>query len=134
MFKARASYSTVGEPSFDKNALKNYRPVSNLPFLSKLLERVVLHQLVEHIAYNDLLELKQSAYRQHHSTESALLHVTNCLLCNTDQGQVSILTLLDLSDAFDTIDHDMLLMRLSTTFGVIDLAFQWLAPILLTSL
>ena len=122
MFKARASYSAVGEPSLDKNALKTYRPVSNLPFL----KRVVLHQLVEHIANNDLLELKQSAYRQHHSTEIALLHVTNCLLCSTDHGQVSIRTLLDLSDAFDTIDHDMLLMRLSTTFGVTDLAFQWL--------
>ena len=124
MFQARASYSTVEEPSLDKNALKKYRPVSNLPFLSKLLKRVVLHQ--EHIANNDFLERKQSAYRQHHSTETVLLHVTDCLLCNNDQGQVSMLTLLDLSDAFDMMDHDILLMRLSTTFGVTDLAFQWL--------
>ena len=98
--------------------------MSNLAFLSKLLERVVHHHLVEHITNNDLLELKQSAYRQHHSTETALRHVTNCLLCNTDQGQVSILTLLDLSAAFNTVDHDILLIHLSTTFGVTDLAFQ----------
>ena len=100
--------------------------MSNLPFLSKLVERVVLHQLVEYTTNNDLLELKQSACRQHHSTETALLHITNCLLCNTDQWQVSILTLSDLSAAFEMIDHDILLMRLGITFGVTDLTFQWL--------
>ena len=106
---------------------KNYRPVSNLLLLlSKLLERIILHQLVEHTISNNLLELKQSAYRQHHNTETALRHVTNYFLGNTDQGQVSILTLLDLSVAFDTTDYDVLLMRLSTTFGATDLAFQWL--------
>ena len=105
------------KPGPDNNAQRNYRPVPNLPFLSKLLERVVLHQLVEHITNYHLLELKQSAYRQHYSTETALLHV--CLLCNMDQGQVSILTLLDLSAAFDMIDHDILLTRLSTTFALL---------------
>ena len=81
------------KPSLDKNALKNYRAVSNLPFLSKLVKRVVLRQLVERITNNDLLELKQSTYRQHLRTETDLLPVTNRLLCNTDQGQVPILTL-----------------------------------------
>ena len=100
--------------------------MSSLLFLSKLLERVVLHQLIELITKNNLLELKQSAHGQHHSTETALLHVTDCLLCNTDQGQVPTLTLLNLSAAFDTIEHDILLIRLSTTFGVTALAFQWL--------
>jgi hypothetical protein len=125
-FKHALVTPLLKKTSLDKNALKNYRPVSNLPYLSKLLERVVLHQLVEHVTKNDLLEQKQSAYRQYHSTETALLHVTNCLLSSVDQGQVSILTLLDLSAAFDTIDHDILLMRLSTTFGVSDSALQWL--------
>ena len=114
------------KPSLDNNALKVYRPLSNLPNLSKPLERVVLHQLVEHITNNDFLEVKQSGYRQHHSTETELLPVANCLLCNTDQGQLSILILLDLSAAFDTTDLDTLLTRLSTTFGVTDLAFQLL--------
>ena len=91
------------KPSLDNNVLEknHYHPVSNLQSLSKLLEKVVLHQLVELITNDHLLELKQSAHGQHHSTETALLHVTDCLLCNTDQGQVTILTLLDLSFTFD---------------------------------
>ena len=98
--------------------LKNYRPVSNLSFLSKLLERVALLQLTDHVSRNDLPERNQSAYRQNHSTETALLHFTNCLLESTDQGRLSILSLLDLSAAFDTIDHSTLLERRHTTFGI----------------
>ena len=102
----------------DQNTLKNYRPVSNLPFVSKILERVVLKQLNSHLASNNLLEKHQSAYRQGHSTETALLDVISTLLENADNGKVSILSLLDLSAAFDTIDHKILLKRLETTFGI----------------
>ena len=106
------------KPSLDQNMLKNYRAVSNLLFLSKLLERVVLLQLTDHVSRNDLLARNQSAYCQKHSSETALLHITNCLLESTDQGRVSILSLLDLSAAFDTIDHSILPERLHTTFGI----------------
>ena len=109
----------------DQNILKNYRPVSNLPFVSKLLERVVLKQLNSHLASNNLLEKNQSAYRQGHSTETALLDVTSSLLENTDNGMVSILSLLDLSAAFDTIDQDILLKRLETSFGIEGIALKW---------
>ena len=117
--------------SFDQNMLKNYRPVSNLSFLSKLVERVVLLQLTDHVSRNDLLERNPSAYRQNHSTETALLHFTNCLLESTDQGYVSILSLLDLSAAFDTSDHSILLERLHTTFGISGSAIQWLRSYIL---
>ena len=109
----------------DQNTLKNYRPVSNLPFVSKILERVVLKQLNSHLASNNLLEKHQSAYRQGHSTETALLDVTSTLLENADNGKVSILSLLDLSAAFDTIDHKILLKRLETTFGIEGVALNW---------
>ena len=79
--------------------------MSTLSLFSKLPERVVLLQLTDHISSNDILERNLSAYRQNHSTEPALLHITNCLLESTDQGRVSILFLLDLSSAFDTTDH-----------------------------
>ena len=79
-----------------------------------------------HVSKNDLLERNQSAYRQNHSTETALLHITNCLLESTDQGRVSILSLLDLSAAFDTIDHSILLKRLHMTFGISGSALLWL--------
>ena len=117
-FKQALVRPLLKKPSLDWNILKNYRPVSNLSFLSKLLERVVLLQLTDNVSRNDLLERNQSAYRQNHSTETALLHITNCLLESTDQGRVSILSLLDLSAALDTIDHNILLERLHTTFGI----------------
>ena len=130
-FKQALVRPLLKKPSLDQNMLKNYRPVSNLSLLSKLLERVALLQLTDHVSSNDLLERNQSAYRQNHSTETALLHITNCLLESTDQGCVSILSLLDLSAAFDTIDHSLLLERLHTTFGISGSALQWLRSYIL---
>lgn len=111
--------------NLDPNNLKNYRPVSNLPFLSKLLEKIVLRQLNEHLSINDLLHPFQSAYRANHSTETALVQILNDLLLATDSGKISLLTLLDLSAAFDTIDHTTLLSRLQTTFGIHGTVHTW---------
>ena len=104
---------------------KSYRPVSNLQFISKLLETVVLHQLLNHLLTNNLCDNFQSVYRAHHSTETALLHVMNCLLGSANGGQVSFLTLLDLSAAFDTLDHSILLTRLHDMFGIPGKALEW---------
>ena len=105
----------------DRNILRNYRPVSNLPFLSK----IILSQLQTHLKENNFLEENQSAYRKYRSTETALLDVTSSLLDQADGGQVSAPTLLDLSAAFDTLDHCILLRRLETTFGVCGMALKW---------
>ena len=110
----------------DPNNLKNYRPISNLPFLSKLLEKTVLCQLQDHLKSNDLYSPFQSAYRTGHSTETALTHVTNDLLAKMDDGKISMVVLLDLSAAFDTIDHEILLARLQSYFGVDGTALAWL--------
>ena len=111
--------------SLDQNQLKNYRPVSNLQFLSKILEKVVLSQLTEHLEKNKLTEPLQSAYRKHHSTETALLKVMNDVYTNTDDNEVTMLCLLDLSAAFDTIDHDILIRRLEAVFGIQGIALNW---------
>ena len=103
-FKTAIVRPLLKKHNLDPNDLKNYRPVSNLSFLSKLLEKVVLNQLNLHLSSNNLLLPFQSAYRQHHSTETALLHILNDLLLSTDSGKISLLTLLDFSAAFDTID------------------------------
>ena len=118
------------KPGLDIESLKNYRPISNLPFIAKLLERVVLKQLNTHIEKNDLLDVYQSAYKKHHSTETALLHVVNDLLLSADHKQISVLTLLDLSAAFDTIDHSILLNRLEKSFGISGLALAWFSSYL----
>ena len=106
------------KPSLDPNVLKNFRPVSNLTFVSKLLEKIVLSQILSHLDQNGLWHIFQSAYRPCHSVETALLRVTNDLLMANDSDQTSVLALLDLSAAFDTIDHDLLLCRLRQVFGI----------------
>ena len=129
-FKSAIVRPLLKKHNLDPNELKNYRPISNLCFLSKLLEKVVLNQLNFHLSTNNLLNPFQSAYRQSHSTETALLHILNDLLLATDSGKVSLLILLDLSAAFDTIDHTILLTRLQHTFGISDTALSWFSSYL----
>ena len=95
----------------DKNEIKNYRPVSNLSFVSKILEKVVASRILSHMEANSLSNNLQSAYKKFHSTESAILKVKNDVLLNMENGRVTTLTLLDLSAAFDTIDHLTLINR-----------------------
>ena len=116
----------------DCEIFKNYRPVSNLSFISKLVERVVCVQWVEHLKTNNLYEIFQSAYRQLHSTETALLRVQNDLLQAIDNEGRAILVLLDLSAAFDTIDHQKLLNLLNQSFGIRGVALKCLILILRT--
>ena len=97
----------------------------NLSFLSKVLERIVLSQLNEHLNQNNLLSPLQSAYRPNHSTETALLSIVNDLLTAMDNNKICILILLDLSAAFDTIDHQILLTRLQHSFGISGSALSW---------
>ena len=124
-FKSALVKPLLKKSGLDVNDLKNFRPVSNLPFLSKILEKVVLAQLESHLSRNNLREVCQSAYRQNHSTETLLLSVTDSLLCKADNRLVSLLTLLDQSAAFDTIDHKILLNRLSYSFGISGTVFKW---------
>jgi hypothetical protein len=84
------------KPSLDPEELKNYRPVLNLTFVSEVVERLVSEQLVEYLQMNDLMPQLQSAYRRHHSTETALLRIISDWLAAVDHQQVSLLGLLDL--------------------------------------
>ncbi len=104
----------------------NFRPISNLPFLAKLLERIVASHLCNHLTVNNLFEPLQSGFRKFHSTETALVKVTNDLLMASDSGATSVLILLDLRAAFDTVDHSLLLTHLEIMFGVSGTALKWL--------
>ena len=107
----------------DANRLRNYRTVSNLPFLSKVLECIALKQFLQHS--HSLLELFQSAYRKCHSTETPLLCMVNYHLHASDTGHVSILSMIDLPEAFDTTNHIVLINRLHTTFGCSRTVLGW---------
>ena len=104
----------LNKSSSDVHDLKNYRPVSNsnLSFVSKLVERAAVKQLVDYLEVNELIPKLQSAYRKHHSNETAVLWVLSDILIAMDNQQVTLLALLDLSAAFDCVDHDILLSRL----------------------
>jgi hypothetical protein len=106
----------------DKEVLANYRPVSNTPFLSKLIERAVAWQLLDQV--NDILPERQSAYRPNFSTETSLLCLFDDLLRAADDSDGTALLFLDLSAAFDTIDHRVLLDRLSGS-GIRGAALGW---------
>ena len=105
---------------------KNYRLVSNLSFLSKLIKRVVGKQLLDHVEKNNLMEQNQSAYGQFHSTETTCIKVRDDILRGIDNKEVMCLVLLDLSATFNTIDDQNLLERLENHFGIEDLAPAWI--------
>ena len=115
----------MNKPCLIKDSMKNYRSVSNLSFLSKILEKVVVNQPNTHINSSNTSNQYQSAYRKFHSTETALLKIHSDILASMDDGRVTALTLLDLSAAFDTIDHNILLSRLDDWFGVTGKALNW---------
>ena len=104
---------------------KNYRPVSNLVFIGKLIERVVDIRLQEHLNVNDLNVKEEYGYKQAHSTELLLLWVTNSLLEACDKNMPTVVLLLDLSAAFDTVDHEKLLEILEVEIGVTGVALEW---------
>jgi hypothetical protein len=108
----------------DANNMKSYRPISHLTFLSKVLESAALGQLSSHLNKINALSQFQSAYRPNHSTETALCRVYNDMILNMDAGKCTLLLLLDLSAAFDTVDHCLLLDDLFS-LGVTGGAFQW---------
>ena len=98
--------------SLDPQSLSSYRPISNLSFLSKILEKVILDQLLNFFEKTNALPDQQSAYRKLYSTETALCSVVNDMLTMMDSGKCGILILLDLSAAFDTVVHSLLLKDL----------------------
>ncbi|KAK2150662.1 hypothetical protein LSH36_396g02009 [Paralvinella palmiformis] len=108
--------------------MKNYRPIYNLPFISKLIEKVVARCIEEHLEHNELNDSYQSAYRRDYSTEIAILKVHSDTAEAFDEGSMTALIILDLSAAFDVIDHPILLKRLEFFFGLKEKYYYRLCP------
>ena len=105
---------------------KNYRPISNLSFLSKLVERAVCKQITQYTGTTRMAEKFQSAYRASHSTETALIKVKDDILRAVDNQRATCLILLDLSVAFNTVSHPLLLNRLQHHFDIQGTVLKWL--------
>ena len=115
----------IKDHNIDKNILGNYRPVSQITLISKLTENIVYKQIIKYIEENNLLDEFQSAYRALHSTETALINVMDDFLNFKDSNCPIQILLLDLSAAFDTLDHSILEKRL-LGLGIEKLALNWI--------
>ena len=105
-WKVAAVKPPLKKPGLDLIS-KNYRPISNLPFISKLVEKCMLKQLLEHCENHNLLPDFQSAYWKYYSTKTSLIRLTNDILWSMERQHITSLTILDLSAAFHTMDHDI---------------------------
>ena len=106
---------------------KNYRPISNLSFISKLIEKAALLQISTFFEGQNLLPTYQSAYCKHHSTETAVLNICDEILENAEHNKLTAMVCLDLSAAFDTVNHSILKSVMEHYFGLKDTALKWLS-------
>ena len=122
----RSAYITplLKKADLDPADPKSFRPISNLSVFSKLLKRIVAKQLVNYLKDNGLLPDLQSTNRADHSTETAVLKVLAGILLALDNGDLALLTLLDLSAAFNSVDHTTLLERLRVSYGLNDVVLS----------
>lgn len=120
----------IKKHGLDKNDPGNYRPISNPNTVSKIIERLALARIAPHVTTSPSFDPMQSAYRRRHSTETALLKITNDIYEGFDNRQSTILFALDQSAAFDRIDHSTLISRLQHTFGVTGQVLAWLSSYL----
>jgi hypothetical protein len=114
----------------DSTLPANYRPVANLTFMSKILEKIIDEQLTSHLHRINAFHSRQSAYLKHRSTETGLLRIHTDICSHLDNGNAVLLGSLDMSTAFDTVDHNILLTRLRVSYGITDSALQWFASYL----
>ena len=124
-FKSALVTHILKKRCVDHNDLNNYRTVYNFRFIAKILEKLVLSQVSSYLNSHNLYNTCQSAYRPGHSTETALLKVVDDLFLSLSKGNIYVLALYDLSSAFDTIDHPILVHRLHADFGFTDTVLQW---------
>ena len=105
----------------------NYRPVSSLQYISKLVEKAMLEQINHHCNSHNLLLDYQTGYRENRSCETVLLKLTNDILCSvdTEKKNVTVMIALDMSATFDTVDQKVLLSILQNNFGISETVLEW---------
>ena len=114
------------KPDLNAEDLKNYESISNLSYVSKLIEKVVAKQITNYVSTNNLDESMQCAYWASHSTETALCRIYNDITLSLDRNECVLYISLDLSATFDTIDHQILLARLAGRLEITGRCLHWI--------
>ena len=114
----------------DPKNIKNCRPISNTTFLSKVLEKAAFSKIISHVHKNGLYNINQSNYTQNHSCATALLYIINSIQQSIHNDNLTAVLMLDLSAAFDTIDHNCLFYKLRNYFGITGNPLKWLTSYL----
>jgi len=125
-FKSASVTRLLKKPGLDKSASANYRPISNINNISKIIERLFLNRFQQFFMQSPNFNSHQSAYCPKHLTKTALMCTLDNVFHLADNGKSTLLVLLDYSAAFDTIDHSILLDRLEHSFGSTGMALTWL--------
>ena len=125
-FKSAQVKPILKKKGLDETNLSNYRPISNLNTISKIIEKLFLTRLQKHVAETGNFNSMQSGFRANHSTETALQSVLNDIYRSIDDKKLTLLVALDISAAFDALEHSILIRRLEHTFGISGLALRWI--------
>ncbi|PGH37209.1 MAG: hypothetical protein CRN43_22520, partial [Candidatus Nephrothrix sp. EaCA] len=128
--KRSVVFPALKRDGLDLKDPSNFRPISNVSFLSKIIEKIVSEQITSYLSTNDLLPKYQSGFRRGHSTETLLLRLLSDCYGAIDGRRVTLLALFDVSAAFDTVDHQILINRLSVSFGLSGLPLDWITSFL----
>src|SRR6218665_1606648 len=129
-FKSALVTPLLKKPYLDPGNLSNFRPISNLNNISKIIERLFLTRIKNYIESSPNFGPYQSAYREGYSTETALTSRLDNIFSSIDNGKACLSVCLDLSAAFHTVDHQRLVSKLTKSFGVCGIALNWLASYL----
>ena len=129
-FTAAQVTPLLNKPGLDKGDPSNYRPISNLNNISKILKRLFLNRIRSHFISSPNFNPYQSAYLSHHSTETALILTIDSIYNSADLGKSTLLVSLDLSATFDIIDHSILLNRFTISFGIDGPVLNWISSYL----
>ena len=121
----------IKNANLDPEILKNYRPLSNTPYLAKVLEKAASYQINDRLINNELLCPYQSSYKQNHSCETAIIVIVNDIQEIIFKHKLAAVLVLDLSAAFDTVDHVHLLFKPENGFNISGKVLQWLRSFLL---
>src|SRR6218665_2793038 len=130
VYKYIYTIAIIKQDGLDQSDPANCRPIAYVTFLSKILEWIVANQLISYLDANEMFPSNQSRFRRNRSSDSLLLRLLSDFYTAMDRGNVTLLALFDVSSSLDSVDHSILIQRLTTSFSLVDQPLAWLKSFL----